>query len=259
MGTALILVYVALVYMANIFFICGSPFHPAESHAVIAQNLGSWPLKARKRIGSFTGRKQDRTIDPKNMESKVKRCQKYIHPASRGGPPTPQVFWFSTCKDMLQKIVCSILWCFVIVFLQHPRNLYIFGHEVGPKHRFLQCCFNLFFKNNIFYAFFNIKLVQNIGFLQCVQYSNIPNPLKTSVFACFFSLLSVFPLPEASQVRFSVAGTPPKRPKIPSQYPLQIQRPKIVRKITKTPAEEGFRCEIFKGPPPAKADIATAI
>ena len=61
-------------------------------------------------------------------------------------------------------------------------------------------------------------------------------------------------------VRFSVAGSlpspffgcrnPPKRPKIPSQYPLQIQRPKIVRKITKTPAEEGFRCENFKGPPP---------
>ena len=23
-----------------------------------------------------------------------------IHPASRGGPPTPQVFWFSPCKDI---------------------------------------------------------------------------------------------------------------------------------------------------------------
>ena len=86
-----------------------------------------------------------------------------IHPASRGGPPTPQVFWFGPCKD-IEHASTIFLQCFLIVFLQHPRNLYNFGHKVGPKHRFLQCCFNFFFKNNIIYAFFNIKLVQNIGF-----------------------------------------------------------------------------------------------
>ena len=68
-----------------------------------------------------------------------------IHPASRGGPPTPQVFWFSPCKD-IEHASKFFLQCFLIAFLQHPRNLYIFGHKVGPKHRFLQCCFNLFFK-----------------------------------------------------------------------------------------------------------------
>ena len=87
----------------------------------------------------------------------------HIHPASRGGPPTPQVFWFSPCKDV-EHASKVFVQCFLIVFLQHPRNLYMFGHKVGPKHRFLQCCFNLFFKNNIIYAFFNIKLVQNTGF-----------------------------------------------------------------------------------------------
>ena len=87
----------------------------------------------------------------------------FIHPASRGGPPTPPVFWFGPCKD-IEHTSTIFLKCFLIVFLQHPRNLYIFGHKVGPKNRFLQCCFNLFFKNNIIYAFFNIKLVQNTSF-----------------------------------------------------------------------------------------------
>ena len=86
-----------------------------------------------------------------------------IHPASRGGPPTPPVFWFGPCKD-IEHTSTNCLQYFLIVFLQHPCNLYIFGHKVGPKHRFLQCCFNLFFKSNIIYAFFNIKLVQNTGF-----------------------------------------------------------------------------------------------
>ena len=168
-------------------------------------------------------------------------------PLRVGGRPHRKFFGsvlVKICFKKLFAVFCDALWLFsfnthVIYtflgmtsvqiltvlfqsFLQKQHILRVLQYKVGPKH----------------------------WFLQCVQYSNIPNPLKTSVFACFFSLLSVFPLPEASQVRFSVAGTPPKRPKIPSQYPLQIQRPKIVRKITKTPAEEGFRCEIFKGPPP---------
>ena len=151
------------------------------------------------------------------------------------------------------------LQCFLTVFLQNPRKWYMFGHRVGPKHRFLQCCFNLFFKHNIIYAFFNIKLVQNTGF--CSVFNTLTSQIlwKHLCLQFFFPLLSVFPLPEASQVRFSVAGTPPKRPKIPSQYPSSDPTPKNRPKVTKTPAEEGFRCENFKRPPPAKADSATAI
>ena len=55
------------------------------------------------------------------------------------------------------------LHCFFIVFLQEPRNLHMFRHKVGPKHRFLQCCFNLFFvcaflsiKKTRFFAVFSV-------------------------------------------------------------------------------------------------------
>ena len=118
-----------------------------------------------------------------------------------GGPPTPQVFWLNPCKNIdhvLKGIFCNI---FLIDFLQTPRNLYMFGHKVGSKHRFLRCCFNHFFKSNIIYTFFNVKLDPKHLFLLCVQYSNIPNPLKTSVFAFYFCIF----------VRFSVAGCLPSR------------------------------------------------
>ena len=143
-----------------------------------------------------------------------------IHPASRGGPPAPQVFWFSPCKD-IEHASKVFVQCFLIVFLQRPRNLYIFGHKVGPKHRFLQCCFNLFFKNNIIYAFFCWS--KTLVFAVCSI------PLKTSVFKFFFIV-----------VRFSVAGSlpspffgcrsPPKTTQnsisIPSSDPTPKNRPK---------------------------------
>ena len=153
-----------------------------------------------------------------------------IHPASRGGPPTPQVFWFSPYKD-IEHASKNCLQCFLIVFLQHPRNLYIyiFGHKVGPKHRFLQCCFNLFFKNNIIYPFFNIKLVQNTGF--CSVFNTLTSQiLWKHLYLQFFFIV----------VRFSVAGSlpspffgcrnPPKTTKnsisIPSSDPTPKNRPK---------------------------------
>ena len=84
-------------------------------------------------------------------------------PLRVGGRPHRK-FFGSVLVKILNMLQTFFLQCFLIVFLQHPRNLYIFGHNVGPKHRFLQCCFNLFFKNSIIYEFFNIKLVQNIVF-----------------------------------------------------------------------------------------------
>ena len=58
--------------------------------------------------------------------------------------------------------------------------------------------------------------------------------------------------------RFSIAGKLPKWPKIPFQYPLALRHPKILEKCRKhhrilVSVRNGF-C-----PPPAKADIATAI
>ena len=55
-------------------------------------------------------------------------------------------------------------------------NLHMFRHKVGPKHRFIQCCFNVFFENNI-YTFLSTKLVQNTGFCRVfsAQTSQIPH------------------------------------------------------------------------------------
>ena len=59
--------------------------------------------------------------------------------------------------------------------------------------------------------------------------------------------------------RFSLAGKLPKWPKIPFQYPLALRYPKILEKSRKH--HQGLvsvRNRLW-APPPAKADIATAI
>ena len=118
-------------------------------------------------------------------------------PLRVGGRPHRKFFGSVLCKD-IEHASKTCLQCFLIVFLQHPRNLYIFGHKVGPKHRFLQCCFNLFFKNNIIYAFFNIKLVQNTGF--CSVLNTLTSQiLWKHLYLHFFFIV----------VRFSVAGSLP--------------------------------------------------
>ena len=60
--------------------------------------------------------------------------------------------------------------------------------------------------------------------------------------------------------RFSLAGKLPKWPKIPFQYPLALRYPKILEKSRKH--HQGLvsvRNRLWPPPPPAKADIATAI
>ena len=70
--------------------------------------------------------------------------------------------------------------------------------------------------------------------------------------------------------RFSIAGKLPKWPKIPFQYPLGLRHPKILEKYRKhhrilVSVRNRFwglvsvRNRFWPPPPPAKADIATAI
>ena len=70
--------------------------------------------------------------------------------------------------------------------------------------------------------------------------------------------------------RFSIAGKLPKWPKIPFQYPLALRHPKILEKCRKhhrilVSVRNRFwglvsvRNRFWPPPPPAKADIATAI
>ena len=59
--------------------------------------------------------------------------------------------------------------------------------------------------------------------------------------------------------RFSIAGKLPKWPKIPFQYPLALRYPKILEKCRKHHRILVSVRNRFWPPPPAKADIATAI
>ena len=82
-------------------------------------------------------------------------------------------------------------------------------------------------KNTVIFTFFGIKSVQNTGFCSVFNALASKNLSKYRYLQCFFSF-----------VRFSIAGSLPKWPKIP---PIP-----------------GLGAKSFL-PPPAKADIATAI
>ena len=71
--------------------------------------------------------------------------------------------------------------------------------------------------------------------------------MNVSIFHNFFSFLSVFPLPEPTKMTQNSVSIPSK-----------AQTPKNRRKNTQTPPIRGLGAKSFL-PPPAKADIATAI
>ena len=103
-------------------------------------------------------------------------------------------------------------------------------------------------KHTVIYTFFAITSVQNTCFLQCFQCSGIQKPCKILLCTMFFFIFG----------RFSIAGKLPKWPKIPFQYPLALRHPKILEKCRKHHRIlVSVRNRFW--PPPAKADIATAI
>ena len=103
-------------------------------------------------------------------------------------------------------------------------------------------------KNAVMYTFFGLKSVQNTGFCSVFNALASKNHSKYRYLQCFFT-----------SVRFSLAGSRPKWPKIPFQYPLKLRHPKIVEKTRKHHQYEVSVRNLVWAPPPAKADIATAI
>ena len=77
-------------------------------------------------------------------------------------------------------------------------------------------------KHTVIYTFFGIKSVQNTGFCSVFNALASQNISKYRYLQCFF----IF-------VRSSIAGSLPKWPKIPLQYPLKLRHPKIVEKNRK--------------------------
>ena len=103
-------------------------------------------------------------------------------------------------------------------------------------------------KHTVIYTFFAITSVQNTCFCSVFNALASKNTAKSCYVPCFFSFLAVFPLPESYQ----------NDPKFHFNIPSCAQTHKNPRKMSKTPPNSGLGAKPFL-PPPAKADIATAI
>ena len=107
-------------------------------------------------------------------------------------------------------------------------------------------------KHTGIYTFFAITSVQNTCFCSVFNALASQKPCKILLCTMFFFIFG----------RFSIAGKLPKWPKIPFQYPLALRHPKILEKCRKHHrilVSVRNRFWAFGPPPPAKADIATAI
>ena len=103
-------------------------------------------------------------------------------------------------------------------------------------------------KHTVIYTFFAITSVQNTCFCSVFNALASKNPAKSCYVQCFFSFLAVFPLPESYQ----------NDPKFHFNTLLRSDTQKSSKNVENTTVFWS-RCETVFGPPPAKADIATAI
>ena len=103
-------------------------------------------------------------------------------------------------------------------------------------------------KHTVIYTFFGSNVSPKHLFLQCFQCSGIQKPCKILLCTMFFSFLAVFPLPESYQ----------NDPKFRFNTLLGSDTQKSSKNVENTTLFWS-RCETVFGPPPAKADIATAI
>ena len=102
-------------------------------------------------------------------------------------------------------------------------------------------------KHTVIYTFFAITSVQNTCFCSVFNALASKNPAKSCYAQCFFHFWPFFHCRKAT-----------KWPKIPFQYPLALRHPKILEKCRKHHRIlVSVRNRFW--PPPAKADIATAI
>ena len=128
---------------------------------------------------------------------------------------------------------------------KHRSSIFPCSNVAGQNHwktLFVYGVFTMFsVKNTVIYTLFGIKSVQNTGF--CSVFNALASKnLSKYRYLLFFSFLSVLPLPEAYQ-----------------NYPLKLRRPKIVKISRKHHLILVSVRNRSWAPPPAKADIATAI
>ena len=192
--------------------------------------------------------------------------------------------FFGQLKHIYKKSFKNIVFfrCFYNVFRRKHRYLHGFRPKVGPKHWFLQCfqcsgikkrsipwsspqtlentaIYTVFFnfsmcqcrwptqtyiqkiiqKHCFFQCFYIFSVQKNTGFCSVFNALASKNHSKYRYLQCFFI-----------SVRFSLAGSRPKWPQIPFQWPLKLRHPKIVEKTRKHhPTEVSVRNR-FCPPPP---------
>ena len=112
-------------------------------------------------------------------------------------------------------------------------------------------------KHTVIYTFFAITSVQNTCFCSVFNALASKNPAKSCYVQCFFHFWTFFHCRKATKMTQNSIS-----------IPSCAQTPKNPRKTSKTPPYSGLGAKPFLGsglgakpfcPPPAKADIATAI
>ena len=103
-------------------------------------------------------------------------------------------------------------------------------------------------KHTVIYTFFAITSVQNTCFCNVFNALASKNPAKSCYVQCFFHFWPFFHCRKATKMTQNSIS-----------IPSCAQTPKNPRKMSKTPPYSGLGAKPFLGPPPAKADIATAI
>ena len=102
-------------------------------------------------------------------------------------------------------------------------------------------------KHTVIYTCFAITSVQNTCFCSVFNALASKNPAKSCYVQCFFHFWPFFHCRKATKMTQNSIS-----------IPSCAQTPKNPRKMSKTPPYSGLG-EPFLAPPPAKADIATAI
>ena len=103
-------------------------------------------------------------------------------------------------------------------------------------------------KHTVIYTFFAITSVQNTCFCSVFNALASKNPAKSCYVQCFFHFWPFFHCRKATKMTQNSIS-----------IPSCAQTPKNPRKMSKTPPDSGLGAKPFLAPPPAKADIATAI
>ena len=158
-------------------------------------------------------------------------------PCSNAGSQLQHIYIY---KKSFQTIVFDSV--FSNVSSQTDGNLHVFCHR-GSKS-FQHIAFDSVFvmlpvKHTVIYTFFAITSVQNTCFCSVFNALASKNPAKSCYVQCFFSFLTVFPLPESYQ----------NDPKFHFNTLLRSDTQKSSKNVENTTVFWS-RCETVFGPPP---------